>query len=94
MLAQARRLAGGWVVIASAGMLWHLAFSLGAPEIRLAIRVWGTLISLVLLSLWSGYAALEWHLALHPIRQLGNWRLAARLALTLALVMLTFPMLR
>ncbi|MCS7220080.1 MAG: zf-HC2 domain-containing protein [Anaerolineae bacterium] len=92
VLARARRLAGGWVVVAGASMLWHLVLSFGAPEIRPAVQIWGGLISLVLLSLWGGYAVLEWRLAQRPILQWANWRLVARLALTLALVALTSPL--
>ncbi|MGQ9904330.1 MAG: hypothetical protein ACUVRU_08435 [Anaerolineae bacterium] len=91
---RARRLAAGWVAVASSSMLWHLMFSLGAAEIGQALRVWGALISLVLVVLWGGYAALEWQLAPRPLLQRGNGWLVARLALTLALVAMTLPALR
>ena len=91
-LARGRRLAVGWVVVASVSMLWHLLLTPAAPEIHQAVRAWGTLISSVLLALWGGYAALEWRLAPRPLLQRGNGWLAARLALTLALVALTVPL--
>ncbi|MGQ9490635.1 MAG: zf-HC2 domain-containing protein [Anaerolineae bacterium] len=94
VLARGRRLAAGWVVVAGVSMLWHLLLSMAAPEIHGAARAWGALISLVLLSLWGGYAALEWQLAPRPLLQRGNGWLVARLALTLALVAMTLPALR
>lgn len=94
VLARSRRLAAGWVVIASVSMLWHLLMTPGAPEVHRALQAWGSLVSLVLLMLWGGYAALEWQVAPRPLRQRGNGWLVARLALTLALVALTLPALR
>lgn len=72
-------------------MAWHLAMEGGTEEIQLAARVWGAMIFLVLLTLWSGYAMLEVRL----IRRPGQWRLmwqpALRLIITLALVSLVLP---
>lgn len=92
VLARARRLAGGWILVAGGSMLWHLVLSFGAPEIRPAVRVWGILLSLVLLSLWSGYAALEWRLARRPMVQRRNGWLVVRLTTTLAFVGLSLPL--
>jgi hypothetical protein len=86
-----RHLGMGWVAVAAGSMAWHLAFAVGVPEIESAMRVWGTIIFLVLLSLWSGYAVLEWRLARRPGQLRWIWQTAMCLIITLALVMLTLP---
>lgn len=92
LLSWARRLAGGWVAVAGGCMLWHLLLSFNAPDVQPAAQVWSTVISLMLISLWSGYARLEWRLAQRPIAQRRNWQPALRLATTLALVGFGLPL--
>ena len=86
-----RRLAGGWVAVAAGSMAWHLAVEGGVPETQTAIQVWRAVIFLVLLALWGGYAVLEWRLARRPGELSWVWPPAVRLIITLALVMLTLP---
>jgi hypothetical protein len=86
-----RRLAVGWVAVAAGSMAWHLAVEVGVSGIETATQVWGTVILLILLLLWSGYAMLELRVARRPGQLRWIWQTAMCLIITLALVMLTLP---
>lgn len=84
-----RHLAAGWVAVAGGSMAWHFAFSVGVPEVGLAMRVWGVAVFLILLALWSGYAVLEWCMAQRPTQLRWAWQPALRLLFTLLMLGLT-----
>ena len=88
---EVQRLALWWVIIAGGSMLWQLILYIQDPGIRLVIQVWGTVMFLVLLALWAGYARLEWTLGQRPRKLRTIWQPVLRLAVTLALVVLILP---
>ncbi|MBN1139864.1 MAG: zf-HC2 domain-containing protein [Anaerolineae bacterium] len=89
--AHARRLASAWVGVAGGSMAWHLAITTQMTSVRPAHQVWGALISLALLSLWSGYAALEWRVGQgRPSSLSWGWLPASRLLVTAILAVLPF----
>ena len=94
-LPPARRLVGEWVLVSGVCMAGHFLVQAGPGENMLTLRVWGTLISLALIYLWSGFAALEsaYRQAFSPQRprllpalQLGGLLICAMLPLSVFLV--------
>ena len=89
LLNRARRLALGWVVVAGGSMGWHLLLAVHILGRSPGLRVWSVLIGLILLSLWSGYAALELRLVRRRGGSFRAWPVAVRLGGTLLLVVVS-----
>ena len=94
-LPKARQHAQIWLLIASVSMLWQLYTNLQALGMHPTIRLYGSILSLLLLSLWIGYALLERELMRGAARPFLNIRPALRLGgallMALAPLALTWP---
>ena len=63
LLGKARRQALTWLLVAALSMFWHLATAIHLEGTYPAMRVYGAIITILLGSLWLGYAFLEREMA-------------------------------
>ncbi len=84
---QARAQALVWLLIASVSMVWHLAVYVHLEGVYPALRVYGVIVTFLLLSLWYGYALLEQVLLGQHRAASGKWQALVRITIALLITL-------